>query len=97
MFTTGKIVLSAAIILSTAFALATSSAFANAPGGAYIQCDGGNRRPSAVRRMVGSRANAINSARVNPGAYSPGMPGRDESGPQSQICAFVSSKYTNLP
>jgi hypothetical protein len=45
MFTTGKIVLSAAIILSTAFALATSSAFANAPGGAYIQCDGSKSSP----------------------------------------------------
>jgi hypothetical protein len=45
MFTTRKIVLSAAIILSTAFALGTSAAFANAPGGAYIQCDGGNSSP----------------------------------------------------
>jgi len=40
MFTTRKIVLSAAIILGAAFALATSAAFANAPGGDYIQCDG---------------------------------------------------------
>jgi hypothetical protein len=45
MFTTGKIVLSAALILSTAFALATSAAFANAPGGAYIQCDGSGSSP----------------------------------------------------
>ena len=45
MFTTKKIVLSAAIIVSTAFALATSVAFANAPGGAYIQCDGGKSSP----------------------------------------------------
>ena len=40
MLTTRKLVLSAAILLSTAFALATSAAFANAPGGAYIQCEG---------------------------------------------------------
>jgi hypothetical protein len=45
MFATKKIVLSAAIILSTAFALATSAAFANAPGGAYIQCDGSKSSP----------------------------------------------------
>jgi hypothetical protein len=47
MFATRKIVLCAAIILSTAFALATSAAFANAPGGAYIQCDG--NKSSLVR------------------------------------------------
>jgi hypothetical protein len=45
MFTVKKIVLSAAIILSTVFALATSAAFANAPGGAYIQCDGSKSSP----------------------------------------------------
>jgi hypothetical protein len=45
MFTTRKVVLSAAIILSTAFALATNAAFANAPGGAYIQCDGSKSSP----------------------------------------------------
>ena len=45
MLTTRKIVLSAAIVVSTAFALATSAAFANAPGGAYIQCDGTNSSP----------------------------------------------------
>jgi hypothetical protein len=45
MFTTRKTTLSAAIILSAAFALATSAAFANAPGGAYIQCDGSKSSP----------------------------------------------------
>jgi hypothetical protein len=45
MFTTRKIALSAAIILSTAFALTTNAAFANAPGGAYIQCNGGPSSP----------------------------------------------------
>jgi hypothetical protein len=45
MLTTGKLVLSAAIVLRTAFALATSAAFANAPGGAYIQCDGSKSSP----------------------------------------------------
>jgi hypothetical protein len=45
MLTTRKIALSAAIILSTVFALATSAAFANAPGGAYIQCDGSKSSP----------------------------------------------------
>jgi hypothetical protein len=45
MFTTRKTALSAAIILSAAFALATSAAFANAPGGAYIQCDGSKSSP----------------------------------------------------
>jgi hypothetical protein len=45
MFTLRKVVLCAAIILSTAFALATSAAFANAPGGAYIQCDGSKSSP----------------------------------------------------
>jgi hypothetical protein len=45
MFTTRKIVLFAAIILSTALGLATSAAFANAPGGAYIQCNGSNSSP----------------------------------------------------
>jgi hypothetical protein len=45
MFTTRKIVISAAIIVSTVFALAASAAFANAPGGAYIQCDGSKSSP----------------------------------------------------
>jgi hypothetical protein len=45
MFTTRKLVLSAAIFLTTAFTLATSAAFANAPGGAYIQCDGSKSSP----------------------------------------------------
>jgi hypothetical protein len=45
MLTTRMIVLSAAIVVSTAFALATSAAFANAPGGAHIQCDGTNSSP----------------------------------------------------
>jgi hypothetical protein len=45
MLTTRKVVLSAAIILSAPFALATSAAFANAPGGAYIQCDGSKSSP----------------------------------------------------
>ena len=45
MFATTKIVLSATIILGTAFALATSAAFANAPGGAYVQCDGSKSSP----------------------------------------------------
>jgi hypothetical protein len=45
MFMSRKIVLSAAIILSTALGLATSAAFANAPGGAYIQCNGSNSSP----------------------------------------------------
>jgi hypothetical protein len=49
MLTTKKVALSAAIILSTAFALATSAALANAPGGAYIQCDGS---PSSPVRCV---------------------------------------------
>jgi len=49
MVTTRNLMLSAAIILSTAFALATGTAFANAPGGAYIQCDGG---PSSPVRCV---------------------------------------------
>jgi hypothetical protein len=49
MFTTRNLVLSAAIILSTVFVLATGAAFANAPGGAYIQCDGG---PSSPVRCV---------------------------------------------
>jgi hypothetical protein len=47
MFTTKiKILaLSAAIILGTTMTLATSAAFANAPGGAYIQCDGSKNSP----------------------------------------------------
>jgi hypothetical protein len=45
MLTTRKIMPSAAIILSTVFALATSAAFAKAPGGAYIQCDGSKSSP----------------------------------------------------
>jgi hypothetical protein len=45
MSTIGKIVISAAIIFSAAFAITMSAAFANAPGGAYIQCDGGGSSP----------------------------------------------------
>ena len=45
MPTIGKIVVSAAIILSTALTITVTAAFANAPGGAYIQCDGGNSSP----------------------------------------------------
>jgi hypothetical protein len=45
MFMTRKIALCAALVLGTAFALATNAAFANAPGGAYIQCDGSNSSP----------------------------------------------------
>jgi hypothetical protein len=50
MFTTKKIVLSAAIVVSVALGLTTTTAaFANAPGGAYVQCDGG---PSSPVRCV---------------------------------------------
>lgn len=55
MHTTRKIALSAAIILSSvmiftgALAVSTGAAFAEAPGGAYIQCDGG---PSSPVRCV---------------------------------------------
>jgi hypothetical protein len=55
MHTTRKIALSAAIILSTVMiltgapAVSTDAAFADAPGGAYIQCDGG---PSSPVRCV---------------------------------------------
>jgi len=45
MVVTRKIALSAAIILSTALALATNAAFANAPGGAYVQCNGSYSSP----------------------------------------------------
>jgi hypothetical protein len=45
MLASGKLVLSAAIAFSTAFALATSAGLANAPGGAYIQCDGSKSSP----------------------------------------------------
>jgi hypothetical protein len=45
MSTIGKIVISATIILSAAFEITMSAAFANAPGGAYIQCDGGKSSP----------------------------------------------------
>ena len=47
MFTTKTkiIALSAAIVVSAALTLATSAAFANAPGGAYIQCDGSKNSP----------------------------------------------------
>jgi len=46
MSTIKKIAISAAIILSTGFAVATTTAFAaNAPGGAYIQCDGSASSP----------------------------------------------------
>jgi hypothetical protein len=33
------------VLLATAMTLATTGAFANAPGGAYIQCDGGPASP----------------------------------------------------
>jgi hypothetical protein len=45
MFRTRKIAVFAALILSTALTIATSVAFANAPGGAYIQCDGSRSSP----------------------------------------------------
>jgi hypothetical protein len=46
MFATKKIVLSAAIVVSIALGLTTTTAaFANAPGGAYIQCDGSKSSP----------------------------------------------------
>jgi hypothetical protein len=55
MFTTRKIALFASVILSTALALTTTAAFANAPGGAYIQCDGVNRLPSDAYPIAGNR------------------------------------------
>ena len=33
------------VLLATAMTLAPTGAFANAPGGAYIQCDGGPSSP----------------------------------------------------
>jgi hypothetical protein len=45
MFTKTKIALAAAIFLGTAFAITATAAFANAPGGAYIQCDGSKSSP----------------------------------------------------
>ena len=33
------------VLLATAMTLATTGAFANAPGGAYVQCDGGPSSP----------------------------------------------------
>jgi hypothetical protein len=45
MSTIGKIVATAAIILSSALTITVTAAFANAPGGAYIQCDGSNSSP----------------------------------------------------
>jgi hypothetical protein len=33
------------VLLASAMTLATTGAFANAPGGAYIQCDGGPSSP----------------------------------------------------
>jgi hypothetical protein len=45
MSTIGKIAVSGTIILSTAFAITMNAAFANAPGGAYIQCDGSGSSP----------------------------------------------------
>jgi hypothetical protein len=33
------------VLLATAMTLITTGAFANAPGGAYIQCDGGPSSP----------------------------------------------------
>jgi len=41
----GKLAVCAAIVFSTALTLVASTAFANAPGGAYIQCDGGPSSP----------------------------------------------------
>jgi hypothetical protein len=55
VFTSIKIVLSAAIIFSTAFAPATSEAFVNAPGGAYIQCDGSKSSPGLLHGCVCGR------------------------------------------
>jgi hypothetical protein len=43
MFT--KKILTALVLLAIATTLATTNAFANAPGGAYIQCDGGSSSP----------------------------------------------------
>jgi hypothetical protein len=45
MSTIGKIVATVAIILSSALTITVTAAFANAPGGAYIQCDGSNSSP----------------------------------------------------
>ena len=45
MSTIGKIVPTAAIILSTALTITVTAAFANALGGAYIQCDGSSSSP----------------------------------------------------
>jgi hypothetical protein len=40
-----KKILMGLVLLATAMTLATTGAFANAPGGAYIQCDGGPSSP----------------------------------------------------
>jgi hypothetical protein len=38
----GRKIIMGLLLLATATAMATTGAFANAPGGAYIQCDGPN-------------------------------------------------------
>jgi hypothetical protein len=43
-----KIIMSL-VLLATAMPLATTVAFANAPGGAYIQCNGGSSSPVRCR------------------------------------------------
>jgi hypothetical protein len=45
MFTTKIRIFALSAVISTALTLATSAAFANAPGGAYIQCDGSKNSP----------------------------------------------------
>jgi hypothetical protein len=45
MLSIKNITLSAAIVVATALSLASSVAFANAPGGSYVQCDGGKSSP----------------------------------------------------
>jgi hypothetical protein len=47
------------VLLATAMTLATTGAFANAPGGAYIQCDGGPSSPADARPTVGKRLDAL--------------------------------------
>ena len=38
-------IITALLLLASAMTLTTTSAFANAPGGGYIQCDGGPSSP----------------------------------------------------
>jgi hypothetical protein len=40
-----KRIITALVLLAIATTVTTTSAFANAPGGAYIQCDGGPSSP----------------------------------------------------